>query len=174
MTITESRELSAAGELAIAIERGGGTMALAGEDIELFLPDDLTHLLPMLQEQKAELVALLRQQNSGPAPLSYPEHVCRLRADGLVPCSREEWESRHGSDAEQVARHEHLCRCGAAGELSTTMTNCKGATVFPCCPKCGSYALHRENGAYECLTCGLAEIREADARKAGARQEAHA
>ena len=50
----------------------------------------------------------------------------------------------------------------------------KWVTVFPHCPRCASYALNPENSAYECLTCGLTGIREADTRKAGARQEAHA
>ncbi len=39
--------------------------------------------------------------------------------------------------------------------------------TFPHCPACASYALYRENnlGAYECLTCGLTEIEESQARR---------
>lgn len=38
---------------------------------------------------------------------------------------------------------------------------------FPHCPRCLSYALYRLNnrGNYECLTCGLADIPEAIARR---------
>jgi Zn ribbon nucleic-acid-binding protein len=41
------------------------------------------------------------------------------------------------------------------------------AANFPRCPACGSYALFREHniGAYECLTCTLQNISEADARQ---------
>lgn len=39
--------------------------------------------------------------------------------------------------------------------------------TFPHCPRCASYALYRKNniGDYECLTCGLQEIKEATARR---------
>jgi hypothetical protein len=59
--MTSAGILPIAEELAIAVECGGGTMALAGENIELFLPDDLAHLLPELNEHKPEIVALLRR-----------------------------------------------------------------------------------------------------------------
>lgn len=41
------------------------------------------------------------------------------------------------------------------------------AKVFPHCPKCASYAMYRKNniGNYECLTCGLLDIREEVARR---------
>jgi hypothetical protein len=113
MTTTAPRELSIAEELVAAIERGGGTITLAGEDIELFLPDDLTHLLPELKEQKPEIVALLRRLG-GRIALSYPEYFCRMRAAGFVPCAREEWEAEHDSDAERMARYERMCRWGAS------------------------------------------------------------
>jgi hypothetical protein len=117
MTTTPPGELSIAAKIATAVMRGGGTISLAGEDIEVFLPDDLTHLLPALKKHKPEIVTLLRQQNSWPTPLSYPEYFCRLRAADFVPCSREEWEAEHGSDAERMARYERLCRRGARGEV---------------------------------------------------------
>lgn len=60
--MTSSESLSVAEELATAIERAGGTMTLAGDNVELFLPDDLAHLLPRLREHKPELVALLRHR----------------------------------------------------------------------------------------------------------------
>ena len=56
---TESIDLSIAEELAAAVKHGGGTMALAGENVELFLPDGIAHLLPELKLHKVELVALL-------------------------------------------------------------------------------------------------------------------
>lgn len=58
---TESLDLSIAEELAAAVERGGGTMSLAGERVELFLPDGIAHLLPELKLHKVELVALLHR-----------------------------------------------------------------------------------------------------------------
>jgi len=41
-----------------------------------------------------------------------------------------------------------------------------GVQNFPHCPRCGSYALYRQNntGSYECLSCGAADIDEAIAR----------
>jgi hypothetical protein len=117
MTTTVPRELSIAEELAAAVMRGGGTIALTGEDLEVFLPGDLTHLLPALKKHKLEIVTLLRQQDSWPTPLSYPEYSCRLRGAGFVPCSREEWEAEHGSDAGRMARYERMCRWGASREV---------------------------------------------------------
>jgi hypothetical protein len=117
MTTAAPRELSVAEELVTAVERGGGTMTLAGEDIELFLPDNLTHILPALKEHKQKIVDLLRQQNSWPTPLSYPEYFCRLRAAGFTRCSREAWEAAHGSDAERMARYERKCRWGASRDV---------------------------------------------------------
>ena len=47
MTADRVLGLSIAEDLAAAIERGGGgTIALAGENIKLFLPGDLSNLLP--------------------------------------------------------------------------------------------------------------------------------
>jgi len=48
------------------------------------------------------------------------------------------------------------------------------AAAFPACPRCRSFALFRENnlGNYECLTCTLQDIFEADARRAGAEANA--
>lgn len=62
MTMAATSDLSIAEELAITIERGGGTMTLAGENVELFLPGDLAQLLPELKEHKPELVALLQRR----------------------------------------------------------------------------------------------------------------
>jgi hypothetical protein len=47
------------------------------------------------------------------------------------------------------------------------------AANFPRCPRCGSYALFRDGnvGNYECLTCTLQDITEADARRAGAEEQ---
>ena len=41
------------------------------------------------------------------------------------------------------------------------------ASVFPHCPRCGSYYLYRRNnaGPYECESCGLLGIDEARARR---------
>lgn len=61
MTITATQNVSIAEELAVAVECGGGTMTLAGENIELFLPDNLEQLLPELKEHKPEILALLRR-----------------------------------------------------------------------------------------------------------------
>jgi hypothetical protein len=55
-------DLSAAEELSQIIAAGGGTMSLAGDNINLSLPGDLSNLLPRLKEHKPELVALLRQR----------------------------------------------------------------------------------------------------------------
>jgi hypothetical protein len=61
MTSMVSLDSAIAEELAIAVERGGGTMTLAGENIEVFLPDDLVHLVSELKEHKPEIVGLLRR-----------------------------------------------------------------------------------------------------------------
>jgi hypothetical protein len=61
MTIMAPSDLSIAEELTIAVKCGGGAMKLAGENMELFLPDDLAHLLPELKEHKPQIVALLRR-----------------------------------------------------------------------------------------------------------------
>jgi hypothetical protein len=74
-------------------------------------------LVEQVRTHRDDVIRILRQQNSWPTPLSYPEYFCRLRAAGFVPCSREEWEAEHGSDAERMARDERLCRWGAGGEV---------------------------------------------------------
>ncbi len=144
--------MTIAEQLALEVELAGGILELKGDGrISYEIPRGAEHLLSLLREHKQEVIALLQQQQS--------------------------WEAKHGSDAERMARYANLCRWGAAGESSTTMTDGTGETVFPHCPKCSAYCLHREGsaGPYECLRCGLTEILEADARKAGgARQEAHA
>ena len=117
MTTTVPPKLSIAETLAAAVTGGGGTMTLAGEDIELFLPDDLTHMLPELKEHKLEIVTLLRQQTSWPILLPYAEYFCRQREAGLVAVSCEEWEAEHGSDAKRMARYERLCRWGAMADV---------------------------------------------------------
>lgn len=48
-------------ELAIAIERAGGTMILDGESVRISLPDELAHLLPALKENKPAIVAMLHR-----------------------------------------------------------------------------------------------------------------
>ncbi len=63
--MTESSlDLSIAEELAATVERGGGTMTLAGERVELFLPESIAHLLPELKLHKVELVALLHRRSA--------------------------------------------------------------------------------------------------------------
>lgn len=74
-------------------------------------------LVKQIRSHRDDVIRILRQQNSWPTPLSYPEYFCRLRAAGFVPCSREEWEAKHGSDAERIARYERICRWGANGEV---------------------------------------------------------
>lgn len=59
--MTASVSLSVAEQLAITIERGGGTMTLVGDNVDLFLPDDMAHLLPDLREHKREIITLLRR-----------------------------------------------------------------------------------------------------------------
>ena len=71
-------------------------------------------LLEQLRSQREDVRRVLRQQNSWPTPLSYPEYFCRLRAAGFEPCSREEWEAEHGSDTQRMSRYERLCRWGTA------------------------------------------------------------
>jgi predicted RNA-binding Zn-ribbon protein involved in translation (DUF1610 family) len=93
MTITETLDLAIAEELAIAVERGGGTMTLAGENIELFLPDDLAHLLCELKEHKTEIVALLRRIGGRIAcfpmcPKCGAYCLYRERNAGLYECQR--------------------------------------------------------------------------------------
>ncbi len=40
------------------------------------------------------------------------------------------------------------------------------AAAFPHCPQCASYALYRrDDGAYECQTCGMQDISEDLARR---------
>ena len=74
-------------------------------------------LIEQLRSHRDDVIRILRQQSSWPAPLSYPEYFCRMRATGFAPCSREEWEAERGSDAERMARYERLCRWGASGEV---------------------------------------------------------
>jgi predicted RNA-binding Zn-ribbon protein involved in translation (DUF1610 family) len=93
MTIMESLDSAIAEELAITVERGGGTMTLAGENIELFLPDDLTHLLSELKEHKPEIVALLRRIGGRIAdfpmcPKCGAYYLYRERNAGLYECQR--------------------------------------------------------------------------------------
>jgi Zn ribbon nucleic-acid-binding protein len=93
MTITAPLELSTAEELAIAVERGGGTMTLADENIELFLPDDLAHLLPELKEHKPEILALLRRIGGRIVPFPMCPKcgaycLYRERDVGLYECQR--------------------------------------------------------------------------------------
>jgi hypothetical protein len=75
-------------------------------------------LIEQLRSHRDDVIQILRQQNSWPAPLSYPEYFCRMRGAGFVPCSRDEWEAEYGSDAERTARYERLCRWGASGEVA--------------------------------------------------------
>jgi hypothetical protein len=74
-------------------------------------------LIEQLRSYRDDVIRILRQQNSWPAPLSYPEYFCRMRGAGFAPCSREEWEAEHGSEAERMARYERLCRSGASGQV---------------------------------------------------------
>jgi hypothetical protein len=174
-----------AGLLVEQVWRLGGELAVGeGGKLRLKLPDspEGNALLEELRAHRDEVVAHLSASSTRPwpTPLSYPEYFCRMRAAGFPSIAISEWETMHGSDAERMGTEPiYLCRLGAEGESSTTMTDGRYEAAFPACPKCGSYALHRENSAYECLTCGLTGILEADARKAGARkdhlrQEAHA
>ena len=73
-------------------------------------------LLEQLRSHRDEVMRILRQQRSWPSPLSYAEYFCRMQGAGFVPCSREEWEVEHGSDAERMDRYRRLCRWGASGE----------------------------------------------------------
>jgi hypothetical protein len=58
-------------------------------------------------------------------------------------------------------------------ETPTDSSMENGHKLFPQCPGCASYALYRKNniGAFECLTCGLAEIEENSARRLARREE---
>lgn len=103
-------------QLVIAVEVAGSVLELQGNKLKFQLSRAGGHLLPLLKESEPEIVALLRQRNSCPTPLSYAEYFCRLRAAGIVPRSREEWEVEHGSDAERMERYRQLCRWGAIGE----------------------------------------------------------
>jgi predicted RNA-binding Zn-ribbon protein involved in translation (DUF1610 family) len=166
--------------------RLGGELAVGeGGKLRLKLPDspEGNTLLEELRAHRDEVVAHLSSSSTRPwpIPLSYGEYFCRMRAAGFPPIPSSEWETMHESDAECMARSERLCRWGAEGESSTTMTDGRHETAFPACPKCGAYCLYRERhiGPYECQRCGLTGILEADARNAGARkdrlrQEAHA
>ena len=78
MTADRVLGLSIAEDLAAAIERGGGTIALAGENIKLFLPGDLSNLLPELKEHKPELVALLHRRGMLDCSLPVLPEVRRL------------------------------------------------------------------------------------------------
>jgi hypothetical protein len=102
-------------EIVGTVLRLGGALKLEGDNVRCSLPPAAAHLANELRKHKLEIVTLLRLRNSWPTPLSYPEYLCRLRAAGLVPCSREEWEVDHGSDAERMAKYERLCRRGSAG-----------------------------------------------------------
>lgn len=93
MTGVEALDLSTAEDLAAAIERGGGTITLAGDNIELFLPEGLGHLLPRLKEHKPELVALLRRRGGWIAhfpmcPKCGAYCLYRERNVGLYECQR--------------------------------------------------------------------------------------
>jgi hypothetical protein len=56
----EALDLREAQDLAEAIVAGGGTLSLVGDDVKLFLPGDLSDLLPRLKKHKSELLVLLR------------------------------------------------------------------------------------------------------------------
>lgn len=73
-------------------------------------------LVEQIRLHRDDVMRLLQQQQSWPASQSYGEHFCRQRAAGLTPCSREEWEAKHGSDTERMARYERMCRGGASGD----------------------------------------------------------
>jgi hypothetical protein len=101
-------------------QRLGGELLLTdGGRIRFRGPDtpEWHALIEQLRSHRDEVLRILRQQNSWPAPLSYPEYFCRMRGAGFAPCPREEWEAEHGSDAERMARYERLCRWGARGEM---------------------------------------------------------
>jgi len=72
-------------------------------------------LMEQLRSHRDEVIRILRQQNSWPVPLSYPEYFCRMRDAGFLPCSREEWEAEHGLDVERMGGYERMCRWGAGG-----------------------------------------------------------
>jgi hypothetical protein len=74
-------------------------------------------LVEQIRLHRDDVIRLLQQQQSWPASQSYGEHFCRQQAAGLTPRSREEWEARHGSDTERMARYERMCRWGASGEV---------------------------------------------------------
>jgi TubC N-terminal docking domain len=74
-------------------------------------------LVEQIRLHRDDVIRLLQQQQSWPASQSYAEHVCRLRAAGLVPCSRAVWESEHGDDNARMARYGRLCRWGASREV---------------------------------------------------------
>lgn len=93
MTSMVSLDSAIAEELAIAVERGGGTMTLAGENIEVFLPDDLVHLVSELKEHKPEIVGLLRRVGGRIAhfpmcPKCGAYCLYRERNAGLYECQR--------------------------------------------------------------------------------------
>ena len=97
----------------------GGELLLADDGRIRFSGPDTAEwhaLIEQLRSYREDVIRILRQQNSWPVPLSYPEYFCRMREAGFAPCSREEWEAEHGSDAERMARYERLCRWGASGD----------------------------------------------------------
>ncbi len=93
MTITETLDIPIAEELAAAVESGGGTMKLAGENVELFLPDGIAHLLPRLKEHKPEIIALLHRVGGRLAhfpacPCCHAFCLYRQGDVGLYECER--------------------------------------------------------------------------------------
>lgn len=93
--------MTAPSTLIQAVRNLGGELLLTdGGRIRFRGPDtpEGHELIEQLRLQRDDVIRILRQQNSWPAPLSYPEYFCRMRAAGFLPCSREEWELEHGSD----------------------------------------------------------------------------
>lgn len=99
-----------------AVRNLGGELLLTEDGRIRFRGPDTPEghaLIEQLRSHRDDVIRILRQQNSWPAPLSYPEYFCRMQGAGFVPCSRERWEVEHGSEAERMARYERLCRWGA-------------------------------------------------------------
>jgi hypothetical protein len=103
-----------------AVRNLGGELLLTDSGrIRFCCPDtpEGRALIEDLRSHRDDVIRILRQQNSWPAPLSYAEYFCRMRAAGFAPCSREQWEAEHGSDVERMAEYERLCRWGANREV---------------------------------------------------------